>query len=143
MEHLTTILYAVLLGLGIIFNVLSLVVAMKKRKTKKENSLSISDKSDNGNVILESESAESDSVFERGLEKCIYFINEAEDLFKRMGIKEAGQLKLDRVVDKMRNFFNGEKVAFDENKWVDIIENILSTPTTNEEESKKVDNIRF
>lgn len=110
------IVYLVLVAVCVLIALISTIIAVRKRKAT-----AVTDES---SVVTVDESP---SFFEEFANKAIELINGVEGMYKKFGIKKAGELKLDTVLTKLRTYITDRGQTFDENKWRTFVENIVST----------------
>lgn len=110
------IVYLVLVAVCVLIALISTIIAVRKRKAT-----AVTDES---SVVTVDESP---NFFEEFANKAIELINGVEGMYKKFGIKKAGELKLDTVLTKLRTYITDRGQTFDENKWRTFVENIVST----------------
>lgn len=110
------IVYLVLVAVCVLIALISTIIAVRKRKA-----MAVSDES---SVVPTDEST---NFFEEFANKAIELINGVEGMYNKFGIKKAGELKLDTVLTKLRTYITDKGQTFDESKWRNFIENIVST----------------
>lgn len=110
------IVYLVLVAVCVLIALISTIIAVRKRKAT-----AVTDES----LVVTVD--ESPSFFEEFANKAIELINNVEGMYKKFGIKKAGELKLDTVLTKLRTYITDRGQTFDESKWRNFIENIVST----------------
>lgn len=110
------IVYLVLVAVCVLIALISTIIAVRKRKAT-----AVTDES---SVVTVDEST---NFFEEFANKAIELINGVEGMYNKFGIKKAGELKLDTVLTKLRTYITDKGQTFDESKWRNFIENIVST----------------
>lgn len=107
------IVYLALVVICVIISLISTIIAMRKRKA-------------NATSVDPVESTDSGSFFEEMFIKTTELMGNAEFMFKKLGISDCGELKLDNVLEKLRSYAQSKGYTFDETKWKSVVNYLVS-----------------